>query len=212
MSGLLILIPTEFERRKLLPLLSPEFHQVRTEICGFGPVLSGIQTARLLQLHQPDHVILLGIAGSYGTTLPVGTAREFSEVACYGIGAGSGSDFQTVEQLGWHQWQQLSAESGETISFGDRLSLDGGSDSVLLTCCSASACEADVVQRLNRFPNAVAEDMEAYAVAVACRLAGVRLRVVRGISNVAGDREKSRWQIDKALQAVAELLNGGEFA
>lgn len=211
MSGLLILIPTEFERQKLLPLLSPVFGQVRTEICGFGVVHSGIQTARLLERHKPDQVLLLGIAGTYGKSLRVGTAQEFSQVACYGIGAGSGSEFQTAEQLGWQHWQQLPAVSGETVSFGDRIELQPGSDSLLLTCCAASAGPIDVQQRLVRFPQAEAEDMEAYAVAAACRLACVRLRVVRGISNVAGDRDKSRWQTDTALRAVADLLNTGEF-
>lgn len=211
MSGLLILIPTEFERQKLEPLLPPSLSHARTEICGFGAVLSGIQTARLLERHKPDQVLLLGIAGTYGKALRVGTAQEFSQVACYGIGAGSGSEFLTAEQLGWHQWQQLPAVSGETVRFWDRIQLQPGSDSLLLTCCAASAGPIDVQQRLVRFPQAEAEDMEAYAVAAACQLACVRLRVVRGISNVAGDRDKSRWQTDAALQAVGDLLNTGEF-
>ena len=51
----------------------------------------------------------------------------------------------------------------------------------------------------------MAEDMEGFGVALACRLGGVPLGIVRGISNDAGDRDKSRWQIPAALTAAAEL-------
>jgi futalosine hydrolase len=48
--------------------------------------------------------------------------------------------------------------------------------------------------------------MEGFAVAAACRLRGVPVAIVRGISNVAGDREPSRWRIDEALEAAADRV------
>jgi len=48
--------------------------------------------------------------------------------------------------------------------------------------------------------------MEAYSVAVAARLHGVPLTVVRGISNLAGDRDHSRWRMTEALQAARAVL------
>jgi futalosine hydrolase len=75
----------------------------------------------------------------------------------------------------------------------------------LLTACAASADAADVAVRRRLFPTAVAEDMEGFGVALACRLAGVPLAIVRGISNDAGDRDKRRWQIGPALEAAASL-------
>jgi futalosine hydrolase len=50
-----------------------------------------------------------------------------------------------------------------------------------------------------------AEDMEGFAVAAACRLAGIPLDIVRGISNTAGDRDHSHGQIDAACRAAASL-------
>jgi futalosine hydrolase len=54
-------------------------------------------------------------------------------------------------------------------------------------------------------PAAVAEDMEGFAVALACRLAGVPLTIIRGISNTAGDRDHARWRVPEALAAAAAL-------
>jgi futalosine hydrolase len=48
--------------------------------------------------------------------------------------------------------------------------------------------------------------MEGFAVAAACRLRGVPVAIVRGISNVAGDREPSRWRIDEALETAADRV------
>ena len=140
--------------------------------------------------------------------LPIGSATTFSHVACYGIGAGSGSTFQTAGELGWDQWNSAAGSK----SFGDVISLNANNGAhqektrQLLTVCSASASADDVTMRRQKFPAAVAEDMEAYAVAMACSEATVPLTVIRGISNVAGDRDHSRWQVNTALHAAAELL------
>jgi futalosine hydrolase len=51
----------------------------------------------------------------------------------------------------------------------------------------------------------VAEDMESFSVALACLACKVPLTIVRGISNQAGDRNKSRWVVAPALKAAADL-------
>ena len=78
---------------------------------------------------------------------------------------------------------------------------------LLLTVCSAAQTEAETFQRLGHFPEAVAEDMEGFGVALACRLQGLPLTIVRGVSNRAGDRRVSQWAITPALVAAAELLH-----
>ena len=47
--------------------------------------------------------------------------------------------------------------------------------------------------------------MEGFAVALACRLRGVPFDIVRGISNVAGDRDKSHWQVAAAVETAGRL-------
>ena len=209
MTRVLILIPTEFELQKLQPLLADAVTRadgvIRT--CGFGAIVAGIRTTQLLALYKPRAVVLVGIAGALGPHLPVGTATVFSRIACYGIGAGSGLSFETASELGWPQWTD--PEFGQP--FGDVIETAIESDphdpagSMLLTVCAASGCTEDVAHRLRKFPHAVAEDMEAFSVALACRMARVPLTVIRGISNMAGDRDKANWDVTGALEAAAEL-------
>ncbi len=206
MTPLLILVPTAFELQHVQPALEDAVRAAGGEfaVCGFGPIAAGIVSAQLIAKHSPEKVILVGIAGALNPKAAIGTADCYSRIGCYGIGAGSGSGFQSAGDLGWSQFTD--PESGE--AFNDTIELENavGSEAMLLTVCAASANASDVAERLRRFPDAVAEDMEAFSVAMACKLARVPLVVIRGISNIAGDRNKANWEVDAALKAAAELI------
>lgn len=204
----LILVPTPFELEHLRRF--SEFQAIQSrpvECCGFGPIVSAARTAELIQRFPGHAIALIGIAGSYAPELELGHAYEFDSVACHGVGVGSGTEFQPAGQVGWKQWQSGSDEA----SIADVIQLSRFPDDVksfgpLLTCTAASSSPDDVRARRALFPEAVAEDMEGFAVAAACKLAEVPLTIVRGISNVAGDRDKSRWQIEPSLQSALRQL------
>ena len=204
------MVPTSFELQRLQPVCENAVTAVdgAIAVCGFGPIASGVVASQLLAKYAPVKVILVGIAGSFDSTLAtIGTAQCYSRIGCYGVGAGSGSTFQTAGELGWSHFTDL--EAGD--SFSDVIELEGAdptvvSSAMLLTVCSASAGPSDVAERLLKFPHAVAEDMEAFSIAMACKLGGIPLVVIRGISNIAGDRDKANWNVDAALKAAAELV------
>lgn len=206
----LVLVPTERELGLIEPLLEAAGGgRVHAELCGFGPVVAAARASRLIAEHRPTHVLLVGIAGRFSERLTIGAAYSFARVACHGIGAGSGDAFIPAEGLGWPQWPGEGVDSAMRI--GDTLPCSSGGSTaapragLLLSACSVSASEADAIARLRLFPDAAAEDMEGFAVAAACRLGGVPLEIVRGISNTAGDRDLSHWQIDAACRAAAAV-------
>lgn len=206
----LILVPTDRERALIQPTLEAAGGgRACAELCGFGPVVAAARTAQLIAEHRPPRVLLVGIAGRLSERLEIGAAYAFERVACHGIGAGSGGAFTPAASLGWPQWPGDGLSSATRI--GDVLPCSSGGDALperaglLLSACAASASDDDVRSRLALFPDAVAEDMEGFAVAAACRLAGIPLDIVRGISNTAGDRDHSRWQIEAACRAAAAL-------
>ncbi len=172
------------------------------ELCGFGVVVSAIRTTQLIARHSPARVLLLGIAGALAPVVSVGEAVEFDETVCYGIGVGSGDGFASAQEMGWSQWPVP-----PQISDSIRLRTDDRKGSfTLLTCCAASASEHDVRLKLKKYPSAVAEDMEGFSVAAACRFAGKPLRIVRGISNRAGDRNKNNWRVRDAMASVEKAI------
>lgn len=203
----LVLVPTEFERRQVEPLLRESLNSIdaRIELCGFGPIVAAARTARLIGMYRPARVLLVGIAGTLRDDLPIGQATTFREVACDGIGAGSGPSFTSAQSMGWSQWPG----DENSTAIHDTIALANSRDAshTLLTVCSASGSAADAESRRQRFPGIAAEDMEGFAVAAACAMEGTKVEIVRGISNTAGDRNKSNWDVAGALQVAAELAN-----
>ena len=204
----LILVPTDLERRVIEPIVAPALGAAgMLELCGFGPVAAAARAAQLVERLHPDRVVLVGIAGRLDDQLVIAAAYRFAQVACFGIGVGSGEAFMPAEAAEWPQWSGDQKDASPAI--GDLIDCGSGSAApgakLLLTACAASATPGDVRLRKRWFPAATAEDMEGFAVAFACRLRGVSFDIIRGISNTAGDRDKTRWDIPGGLRAAGDL-------
>jgi len=207
----------------------------RLEICGFGPIASAAVSMMLLQRIRPNQVYLLGIAGSYDLKLAeVGSAHCFGAVVTDAVGAESRDGIQYPSEMGLAQVAEhhvafedpihsnrlgfpvsSTASHGLVKSIFQRIDLSVPEDpgKLLLTVGHASGSVASAENRRQRFPGIaadqeiVAEDMEGFSVAMACRLMGIGLTIIRGISNQAGDRLIKHWEIDLALDQVAALCD-----
>lgn len=201
----LLLVPTAGERRVVEQAIgSAAAECLRLELCGFGPIAAAARAAHLLATVKPASVTLVGIAGAMDDRLSIGQAYRFDEVVCYGVGVGSGDIFQSAAAVGWPQWPGEVSVGQPAV--GDRIGrTDTTTGRVLLTACAASAGPADVALRRRLHPDAVAEDMEGFGVALACELAAVPWTIIRGISNQAGNRDHSHWCIEPALEAAVAL-------
>lgn len=195
----LTLVPTAFERDALLAMGCDQ----PMELCGFGPIAAAARAAQLIQASKPSRVLLLGIAGTYDEqTLPVGSARRFGSLGIWGVGAGYGSDHKGPADM-LPQWTDHK-EGGPDTPIEQDLSTSRG-EGRLVTVCAASDSPADADPIRARYPDALAEDMEAFAVALACRIAHVPFDCIRGISNQVGVRDKKLWVFRPALQAAWDL-------
>ncbi|MFT7484916.1 MAG: futalosine hydrolase [Candidatus Paceibacteria bacterium] len=205
-SPTLLLVPTELEHARLQDLGGFTPGTCLVSLCGFGPVASAARTAQLLGQLRPKRVLLVGIAGAYDTEqAPVGSALEFEEVAMHGIGAGEGTAFEGPPALGFPQWPGSPGTTKHPVV--DSLPLacpKGVGQGTLLTTCAAAKQEEQSRFRQDLFGEAVAEDMEGFAVAMACALAQTPLRIIRGISNRVADRDPATWRIPAALAAARD--------
>ena len=224
-GGPLILTPTAGERDAIQQSFAAGDAQAvpawaaSIQLCGFGQVVAAARTSQLIAEHRPSEVWLLGIAGVYAQhvdAVPIGSAAAFGTVFCYGIGVGEGRSYQSSGAMGFHQWPYSNPPIGDRIDqqFEPTPSQQrlGRVDQQwarrgLLSVCSAAANREEAETRQQAFPESIAEEMEGMGVAAACQLASVPWTIVRGISNVAGDRDHQRWQIKPALEAVVQLVD-----
>jgi futalosine hydrolase len=165
--------------------------RVHVALTGIGLAAAGATSSRWFAQMKPDAAVLVGLCGTFDRSkLAVGGLLEATAVSCDGIGAGEGDRFVEVgEPL--HALRCAPARvRAKDVVHGEVLSV------------AAAAGNGRMVRsRRARHPRALAEEMEGYAVALAARLAGVPLTILRGASNVAGDRVHRRWKIAEALAA-----------
>jgi futalosine hydrolase len=205
----LILVPTPLERNLVQRELNLPPDEWTLQLCGFGLVAAAATTTRWLHQLQPDRLMLIGIAGTYDPTCyPIGTALRCTEASCDGIGVGVGEHYRSAEQMGWNQVDPSVAgvSIGQTIPLAAPAG-EATAAAPMLSVCAASSNPDEADLRRKRYPNAIAEEMEGYAVALAATLAGAPLQIVRGISNLAGDRDFQRWKIKEAIAAACKLAS-----
>jgi len=208
-SPTLVLVPTAIELEHLHALGGFDSGSCIARPCGFGPIAAAAVAARALCELRPARVLLVGIAGTYDAArLAIGEAAEFDEVAIDGLGAGEGSRGLGARELGFPQWPETNSDDAifDRITLASLRETSARAESKLLvSVCAISDAPEMAARRRDLFANASAEDMEGFGVALACRLAHVPLRIVRGISNAAGDRDTARWSVRAALASAREL-------
>jgi futalosine hydrolase len=197
----LVLVPTELERTQLVPHLT----DVTLEVCGFGPLAAAARVGALLAATRARRVLLVGIAGSYDEQrAPLASAHLFTRVALDGLGVQTPRGFLGPRELGF---AQVPAQGARAAVF-DELALAAPRDTpaaLLVTAPTASGSPEERAARVSRRPAALAEDMEAFGVALAAREFDVPCAVVRGISNAVGDRRFADWRVADALASAAKL-------
>jgi futalosine hydrolase len=178
------------------------------EVIGVGVVAAAWALGALLASGEVRQLIMVGSAGAFpDTDLDVGdVAIASSEIlaelgVCAGRGVGDASALnltgldQTLlldEKLAQDMLQ--AAEGSFRARKGSFLSVVGVSDSV-----------EQAAARAMRFRPLV-ENMEGYALALAGQRAGIPVAEVRGVSNHAGIRDKSAWNLDLANERAQEVV------
>jgi futalosine hydrolase len=164
----------------LVAATEPELCGAPGLVCGIGPVEAAATTARTLALHPPGAVLHVGLAG--GHDLSPGTLVVGSEALYVDLAAG----IPVISR----------EEPDAALLAAVRAALPEATMLPISTSAAVgSAGEETAV-----------EAMEGFAVLRACALARVPAVEVRVISNAIGEPDRSRWEIDSALAALAEAL------
>ena len=211
----LLLSPTRFELTAIVShLRNRNLESTCVQVCGFGAVAAAARTSLLIARNRPQMVLLAGIAGSFDAQCSVGDAYEFHRVRSYGIGVGEGQQYRSAEELGWKHVHEeadtIPCGVGDVIYRVNEIEKQENQSELkgeLLSVCAASSSQSEADIKKKHYPEALAEDMEGFAVAAACVMHSVPWVIVRGISNRVGDRDRKNWQVERALKKTAEHVD-----
>ncbi|MEV4117860.1 futalosine hydrolase [Micromonospora sp. NPDC049645] len=177
---------------------------------GVGPAVAGAATARLLALaeaagHPYRAVVSAGVAGGFTGRAAVGDTVLGTASIAADLGAESPDGFIPIDELGMPP--ALLGAGGVVPTDKDllavlRAALPTATIGPVLTVSTVTGTAAGTDELRRRHPEAVAEAMEGYGVAVAAAQAGVPFAELRTISNPIGPRDRDAWRLREALTAL----------
>lgn len=192
---LVVCVATELEGellRGFVPLL-------RT---GVGPVNAAHALTRFLVEEGAGAVVCCGVGGAYpGSGLAVGDVI-CAESECYAdLGAESPEGFLDMEALGFPLVE------GDPPLFG-RLPLDLFPAPRRAAFVTRSTCTGTLesARAIEARTGGAVESMEGAAIVQVARRMGVPVGELRGISNLAGDRDRDAWRLREAAEAAQRAL------
>jgi len=163
-------------------------------VCGVGPVEAAAATAAALARDAPERVLHVGLAGAAGLepgTLVVGTESLYVDLA---------AAIPVVSHV--EPDLRLLAAVREALPEVPALPI----------ATSAAVGEMPVPgtagarHRWRERDGVAVEAMEGFAVLRACALAGVPALEVRAVSNELGEEDRSRWELERGLAALATAI------
>jgi len=183
--------------------------QVLVLVTGIGPLCAALRLGRLLGAGEVSGVVNLGVGGSFDTNaLPLGSVAVANLEIWpeYGLRTEAGVDASTFD------FPLLSTPAGP-VRQSIALDPDKAAHALgltlpalwprvtSLTVAGVSADEA-TAKAHHRHHGAALENMEGFALALACLDAGLPFLEVRSVSNAVGTRDKSGWNLPDALSAL----------
>ncbi|HKY20578.1 MAG TPA: futalosine hydrolase [Vicinamibacterales bacterium] len=199
---LLLCVATELEGtllREQLEGSNPSVAIVRT---GVGAVNAAHAVTLFLAQTGAQSIVVCGVGGAYPSSgLRIGDV-VCAETECYGdLGATSPSGFLDMKALGF---PIVEAPNPLFSEFPMHVfPLDRRVRFVTVASCTGTASAARAIEE--RTGGAV-ESMEGAAVAHVAYLHGIPVGEVRGISNIATDRDTSSWRVKEAAVAAQEAV------
>ena len=169
---------------------------------GVGPVNAAFALTRCLARSSPRAIIACGVGGAYpGSGLALGDVVAADSETYGDLGATSPDGFLDMQALGFPVIDQ-------TPPLFNRLPLDlfPATRRVPFVTCSACTGTDEQAQALVARTGGAVESMEGAALVHVARLSQIPIGEIRGISNIAGRRDRASWRIAEAAAAARRAL------
>ena len=178
-------------------VIEPLNHDIDILVTGVGAVPTAFALTRYVQDY--DLVINIGIGGSYKPSIQIGAVVCVREDAFGDYGIDDKGTFKSLSELR-SRGNRLS--SREEILVNPWINLDFPMLKLPLVkglTLSTASGSKDIIEKIIQRWNADIETMESASVFYVCKQLGIRFICYRAISNLVEPRDKSKWEVGKAI-------------
>ena len=172
-------------------------------ISGIGQLQTAYALQKKILLHRPELVIQAGIGG---TASPKDIGKTFAirseQIADLGVMEKTG--FRNIFEMGLDKPDRLPFHEGKLINpYRHLLEWTGLPVMDGITVNEIKAADFAGFQR-NTVP--VVESMEGAALHYVCLMEKIPFLQIRSVSNLVGERNKSRWKLKEAIESLHKTL------
>ena len=187
-------------------------HSADVLITGVGMVATAYHLGRYFGQKSPDLAINAGIAGSNDPLLALGSVLNIDEDQIGYFGAQEHTGFRTVFELGLTDPDRIPFQCGRlrnteplppsiasASTFKNLIRISGFTTNTVIEKMGA-------VEGVRQITDAGVESMEGAAFFYACISSKVPAVQLRAVSNLVGERDKSKWMISLAIKTLNQTL------
>jgi futalosine hydrolase len=217
MKNLLIVAATEPEIAPLLRFLEANFrnpapnsfqneqYSIDILISGVGMMPSAFHIGYRLASRIYDAAIQAGIAGSFDTSIPLGTVVGVSSETFGDLGAEDKEQYLSIFDLGFLEADRYPFEQGK---LRNKHPFNIGIELQMLPAISVNTVSghSPTINARAARNNAVLESMEGIAFHYACLQQQIPFLQIRAISNYVTPRDRDSWQIGPAIANLNQVL------
>lgn len=192
-------------------LIAPDTYMLNSstieiQVTGIGPVATAYNLGRLLTSHKYDLVIQAGVGGSFDRSISLGDVVMVNNDCFADMGAEDHDNYLDIFEMGLIGKDEAPFSNGCLPALEMSWDIFSNMKAVKGITVSMVSGNSHTIQRLATTYGAVTESMEGAAMHYACRIAGVPFVQLRAVSNYVEPRDKSKWQMGKAIKALNETL------
>lgn len=191
--------------KKKLNAISKINHEIVFHFSGVGLMLSTFSIARLFSHRKPDIAIQCGIAGSYNRSLQLGNIVLVRSEVLGTLGVEENGEWKDVFDNGFIDKNEYPFDNKKLINkYLPKLNIDLPHVNGVTVDEITTRNERMIMLKKKYAANI--ETMEGAAFHYNCLQFNVPFFQIRGISNLVGERDKSKWEIMQSVERTNEYL------
>lgn len=175
---------------------------VHTAVTGVGLLPSTYAIMQLIARLKPELIIQVGIAGSFNPTLVLGTAVTVRQEMVADMGVYESDVYHDIFDLGLAEKNMPPFEQGAIVNHHDYLINAASLPAVSAVSVNEISTSTEKINVFAEKYKADIESMEGAALHYVCAMQQIPFIQIRGISNLVGERDKTKWKIPESMLAA----------
>jgi futalosine hydrolase len=176
-------------------------------ITGVGLIATTFHLQKTILAIKPDLIIQAGIAGSFKTSYSIGKAVAVKNEIIADMGVFEKDGYKDIFDLELENRDSFPYVKGQLINNDESLLNCTGLDCVNAVSVNEISTSTEKIKLYANRYHATIETMEGAALHYVCLQHRTKFIQIRGISNFIGERDKSKWEIKKAMDAASAGYN-----